>query len=565
MHGVPGQNRHSTGGSRQRHRRHSIFGRLLIRPSAPYYLDLDIIAQQIDAATMTAQTNSPDNPLRRGPPMPLGDNVDYFCVDAATPPVAAHPSGTFLRIKLDNPHSDAPLRSSQLIRGRVFIHSPISLQIPHLSLRVYFESRTLYWSLEYKKQDIPEELAPGTIMSPIASISTLDVLARVMRHEVHRGVVPASNLTISWGSRIDVQANQELVLPFSFIIPKTMSVTEWSGNPNVPRDLCRVKRSPPSTLRDSRFGSVQWVVEAIMDIGANATSKQDPQTLLRQPTDSQVVTRIEFPFVPSLEDVSSLRDEPFFGEDPGKDPFGSQRLSEEDLESGKKVAMERVRMHGEKWEVYVKELPVGKNSVWSEVYTPAGATIHTNSSSLPVILFLKHKGAQPSLKDFFRTAKPKPVHLLRALVTLSRITSTRGGRETEPHINSTVACQQEHLFGSESSSSSTPAGLAIFHEDPKPVELNLALDLRSKTPSGDQPSNLAKFLTPSFRTPNFQHEFLLTILLLFAEDKEEVYSARFTVQVAPASGEIGNQLAAFEEAAGFEAPPPTFDESVGAS
>ncbi|KDN44823.1 hypothetical protein RSAG8_05296, partial [Rhizoctonia solani AG-8 WAC10335] len=488
--------------------------------------------------------------LRREPPMPLGDTVDYFSVSAATPPGATHPSGTSLRIKLDNTHPDHPFRSSQLINGRVHIHSPKSLQIPNLSLRVYFESRTLYWSLEVQDPDNKF----GQTMSMIKNPSALSY-ENVMRHEVHRGVVPASNVTISWDALVQVEANQELVLPFSFIVPRKMSVTEWNDNPYAPRDLCPVERCPPSTLRDSRFGSVQWVVEAIANLVPNPTSKRDPDTLLHQSTDDQVVTRIAFPFVPSLQDVVPLRDEPFFGEDMRKDTFGSKRLSEEEVESGKKAVMERVRARGGKWEVYVKGFPVGKSTMWSELYTPAGGLVSTDAVTLPIIVFLKHTGAQSSLKSFFRAAKPKPVHLRRALVTLLRTSSTRGGKEIRPHVKSTPVRKQEFLFDTESSSSSP--GLVISYEDTDPVELDLTFDLQSD-------SNPVRLCTPSFRTPNFQHEFLPTVTLSFVEDEIERFVGYFPVQIVPAAEADGNQLPAFEEAVGGDAPP-TFDESVGAS
>ncbi|KAG8698501.1 hypothetical protein FRC11_014387, partial [Ceratobasidium sp. 423] len=492
--------------------------------------------------------------LRREPPMPLGDTVNYFSVSAATPPGAAHPSNTSLRLKLDNPHPDNPFRSSQLVNGRVHIQSPKSLQIPNLSLRVYFESRTLYWSLELQSPENKFEQS----MSKIKTSGALNY-ENVVRHEVHRGVVPASNVTLSWNGPVQVQANQELVLPFSFIIPKRMTVTEWNDKPDAPRDLCPVERCPPSTLRDSRFGSVQWVVEAILDLVPNPTGEQGSDTLLRQSTDDQVVTRIAFPFVPSLEDVSLLRDEPFFGQDSRKDTFGTKRLSEEEIESGKKAVMERVRARGGKWEVYVKGFPAGKSTIWSELYTSAGGLVSTDASTLPIIVFLKHTGTQSSLKSLFRAAKHKPVHLRRAIVTLLRVSSTRGGKEIRPHVKSTLVRQQEFLFDGQASSSNS-SGLAISYEDTDPVELDLTFDLQS----GDQASTPAKLCTPSFRTPNFQLEYLLTVSLAFVEDGIERFVGRFPVQIIPAAEGDGNQLPAFEEAVGGDAPP-TFDESVGVS
>ncbi|KAJ1302634.1 hypothetical protein OPQ81_002951 [Rhizoctonia solani] len=495
--------------------------------------------------------------LRREPPMPLGDTVNYFSVSAATPPGATHPSGTSLRIKLNSPHPDDPFRSGQLISGNILIQSPKPVQAPSLSLRVYFESRTLYWSLELKD---PENKFDQT-MSMIKNPSALSY-ENVMRHEVHRGVVPPSNVTLSWNTPVEVQANQELVLPFSFVIPRKMNITEYSDNSYAPRDLCPVERCPPSTLRDSRFGSVQWVVEAIVDLGPNPASRQDPDTLLRQATDDQVVTRIVFPFLPSLEDASPLRDEPFFGQDLRKDTFGSKRLTGEELESGKKTVVERVRARGGKWEVYVKGFPAGKSKMWSELFTPAGAIVSTDAATLPIIVFLKNTGTQSSLKSLFRAAKPKPVHLCRALVTLLRTASTRGGKEIRPHVNSTPVRQQEFLFEGQSS---TSPGLPILQEDTDPVELDLTFDLQSDALSGNYASIPAKLCTPSFRTPNFQHEFLVTVSLLFAEDEVERFAARFPVQVVPAAEGDGNQLPAFEDAIGGDVAPPTFDESVGAA
>ncbi|CAE6334966.1 unnamed protein product [Rhizoctonia solani] len=407
---------------------------------------------------MGTQYGASSKPMRREPPMPLGNTVNYFSVSAATPPGATHPSGVSLRLKLDNPHQDASFRSNQLVNGRVLIQSPKSLQIPNLSLRVYFESRTLYWNLEV--QD-PENKV-GRAISGIKSPATLNY-DTVMRHEVHRGVVPASGVMLSWDAQIALEPDRDTVLPFSFIIPQKMRITEHSNNPYAPRDLCTVERCPPSTLRDSRFGSVQWVVEAVMDLTPSPTTKQDLDALLRQSTDDQIVTRIAFPFVPILEHVLPLRGEPFFGEDPSLDPFGSRRLSDEELESGKKAMMDR-----------------------------------------------------------------------------------------------------EFLFDDQSSSSS-PAGFTVSHEDPEPVEVDLTLDLQSEVSSKDHPSIPVKNLTPSFRTPNFQHEFLLTVLLSFVEDEVERFPTRFTVQVMPASDGDGGQLPAFEDAIRDNVPPPTFDESLNSS
>ncbi|KAF8713831.1 hypothetical protein RHS03_00461, partial [Rhizoctonia solani] len=523
------------------------------------------LAGHAASASLHARTYLPETimeysishmPVRREPPMPLGNTVNYFSVSAATPPGATHSSGISLRIKFDNSHSDAPFRSNQLINGQVIMNSTKSFQIPSLSLRVYFESRTLYWSLEAQGTENKFGQTISGIKNPIAL--NYD---NVIRHEVHRGVIPMSSITLSRSSQIELEAGQNIFLPFSFIIPGKMVITEHSENPYAPRDLCAVERCPPSTLRDSRFGSVQWVAEAIIDLVPSPTPKQDADTLLRQSTDDQVVARVAFPFVPSPEDINPLRNEPFFGQDPEKDLFGSRRLSDEELESEKKAAMGQMKARGGKWEVYVKAIPIGKSNLWSELYTPEGAIISTDSLKLPIVLFLKHTGVQSSLKSLFRSTKPKPVHLRRALVTLLRVTSTRGGKEIRPHVENTVVRQQEFLFDSQSGSSMS-AGLAIFHEDREPVEVDLTLDLQSEVSSGNHSSIPVKLLTPSFRTPNFQHEFLVTVLISFGEDEVERFPARFAVQVVPPADVDENQLPSFEYAVGSDMLPPPFDESM---
>ncbi|KAF8600884.1 hypothetical protein BDV93DRAFT_525140 [Ceratobasidium sp. AG-I] len=52
-------------------------------------------------------------------------------------------------------------------------------------------------------------------------------------------------------------------------------------------------------------------------------------------------------------------------------------------------------------------------------------------------------------------------------------------------------------------------------------------------------------MTPSFRTPNIQHEYLLIVSVWFCEDAIERFVARFLVQLAPGGG---NGLQRFEDA-----------------
>ncbi|KAL5640209.1 hypothetical protein ACGC1H_007477 [Rhizoctonia solani] len=489
------------------------------------------------------------NPMRAGPPQLLGPGATYFPVSAATPlalTADAHPSGCSIRIKLDNPHPNNPFRTSNLITGQLKIYAKPDVKrlvVPRLSLRVFFESRTLFNGLRPKQSDGLHQR-----IQKVKSTAAQDY-ENVMMHEVHRGVVPSGDVSLSWDpqSQLDVAlepANEhgEVSLPFSFIIPPKMSATEFNKCSGAPRNLCPVKRCPPSTLRDSPVGSVQWVVEAVMNLVSNAQGEKDEMMLL-QPTDQQVLTRLVFPVMPAPEDVTSLRNEPFFGSDMENQLFGSNRLSETNVDSRKKV----IEARGGKWEVYVKEIAVfEKYNVWSEVYVNAGAQLSTNAPTFPLVLFLKHTGTRASsLPSFLRSSKSKTIHLVRAMVTLRCRTSTRGGKEISAHVRNVVIRQHELRFDSDS----TTPGFVIPSGDAAPLEIDLTFDVQSQKEmdlsSGKQFSVPARNLTPSFRAPNIEHEYHMMISLIFEGDKAERIATQFPVQVVPSNAE--GQLVPFQD------------------
>ncbi|CAE6478169.1 unnamed protein product [Rhizoctonia solani] len=489
-------------------------------------------------------------PLRAHPPRPLGPGVSYFPVSAATPLALgadAHPSGYSIRIKLDNPHPNNPFRTSESIAGRLKIYANTDsrrLVVPRLSLRVYFESRTLFMGLRRK-----ESSALNQRIQKVKSTVAQDY-ENVMMHEVHRGVVPSGNITLSWDAQTRFEAalesgneHCEVSLPFSFIIPRRMTVSEYNEYSGAPRNFCYVPRCPPPTLRDSPVGSVQWVVEVVMDLVPSVHGEKDEKMLL-QPTDQQVITRLVFPVIPALGDVSRLRKEPFFGNDLESELFGSKRLRGTEVASGKKMLMRE----GE-WDVYVKEIMVlEKYSVWSEVYVNSASRLSTDAPTFPLILFLKQTGTRASsLPSFLRSSTPKYMHLVRAKVVFRCTTATRGGKEVKPHVRSVVIRRHEIRFDS-NSSSSTP-GIVIPTGDTAPLEVDLTFDVQSQqemdiAPKG-QFSVPGKILTPSFRTPNIEHEYDMMVSLLFEGDKTERIATQFPVQVVPSSGE--NQLAPFQD------------------
>ncbi|KAG8764271.1 hypothetical protein FRC12_008205 [Ceratobasidium sp. 428] len=518
--------------------------------------------------------------LRREPPQPLGSTARYFSVSAATPlslGADPHPSGVSVRVKLSNAnHPNQPFQTGELVEGHVHIYVPSPVAVSNasrLSLRVYFESRTLFWNLELVS-------ASGNVGKQLQKMkpSTAQDYDNVMRHEVHRGIVPPAAVTLSWSPRselaLDFQSSAstypgaekllETILPFSFVIPRKMNITEYNQLENAPRDLCALERSPPPTFRDSRDGSVQWVVEAVLALEPGSPLVED-EAMSRQSTNQDVVTRLVFPVLPAPEEVGVLRDEPFFGDDPDIDQFGSRRLSEMEQESGKKATLSRVRARGGSWEARVKNIRLSSGKfVASEVYTTAGARISTSAANIQLLTYLKlEKSHSKSISSFFRSSKPQEIYVQRALVKLLRLTSTRGGKEIRPHITTLLLRQKDHQFGEQSASTSTtkPGRLVPSDGNADALELDLTFDLQSEEemdlPGGKRAETAAKYFAPSFRTPNLQHEYLLSVTLWFSGDNIERYAAQFPVQFVPGDE---NELPLFEDV--VNAPddqPPAFE------
>ncbi|QRV94878.1 hypothetical protein RhiJN_22896 [Ceratobasidium sp. AG-Ba] len=508
--------------------------------------------------------------LRREPPQPLGSEARYFSVSAATPLALSadpHPSGVSVRVKLDSSsHPGQPFRTSELIQGRVHIYAPspeIISAAARLSLRIFFESRTLFWNLEL----VSATSKAGQQMQKMKAAAAQD-FENVMRHEVHRGVVPPNAVDLSWSPSspltLDFQSFSsnlyEATVPFSFIITKTMSIAEYNKMENAPRELCSVERCPPPTLRDCRDGSIQWITEAVLALQSASSPVQD-DAMLRQSTENEIVTRLVFPVVPALEDLRSLRNEPYFGQNSEIDEFGSRRLSAAEQESAKKATLSRISARGGSWEAHVKNIRHSSgNFIASQVYTTKEGLVPVSAPSMPLIAYLKfEKSSSKSLASFFRPSKPRPVYLQYASVTLLRISSTRGGKEVKPHVTKLPLRRQEHRFD-QGSSTSTPGLLLPFEENADALELDLTLDLQSdkemNTPGSKQVATAAKSFTPSFRTPNIQHEYLVTISFIFSGDESiERFATRFPVQFVPGNE---NELPTFEDIANEtnDQPPP---------
>ncbi|KAF8600885.1 hypothetical protein BDV93DRAFT_257327 [Ceratobasidium sp. AG-I] len=177
---------------------------------------------------------------------------------------------------------------------------------------------------------------------------------------------------------------------------------------------------------------------------------------------------------------------------------------------------------------------------------------------MPLVLFLKRmKGNSNPISSLFRS-KSKSIFAERASISLYRTTSTRGGKEVKPHVTSLLVQQHEMQLGetSQGSASSSKGGLLVpSDEHADAVEIDLTFDLQSvskiKVYGGTTQSTPAKLMTPSFRTPNIQHEYLITVSIRFSEDAIERFAARFPVQLVPGDE---NELPLFEDV--VKDPPP---------
>jgi hypothetical protein len=234
-----------------------------------------------------------------------------------------HESGVRLRIKLSTPHPNIPFRSGELVNGNVIISQwpdgPETAKIQSLGLKVYFESRTLFWHFAPVQPKTDFSRAKRKITP-----SNVQEFENTIAHEVHAGFVPNENVEVSWeGMTLRLDGSDEnTMLPFSFTVPPRMRVTKWNEYRNAPRDLCHVERSPPPSFPDSSVASVQWIVEAVLHLEGSEKVEVD-ERMFKLPNPSTIVTRLVFPFLPADHDAQDLSLVPFYGKDLRIDSFGA--------------------------------------------------------------------------------------------------------------------------------------------------------------------------------------------------------------------------------------------------
>ncbi|EUC61227.1 hypothetical protein RSOL_389400 [Rhizoctonia solani AG-3 Rhs1AP] len=484
-------------------------------------------------------------PLKLGPTAktPVG-LVKSFPVTAATPVVLdedLHESGFCIRIKIRNPHPEQPFRTGESVEGHVHIfgrpdvpgskpNSSPALVLHRLSLRIYFESRTTFWHLNPTN---PDRQGKSSIIQRVE---------KILRHEVHRGVVPLNTIAASWSMDQSVTipfteillGRPHATLGFSFTIPRKMVITETNSFDGAPRGLCSFERCPPPSFREPE-GSVEWVAEAIM-ILANGGPPRVDERMLHVSTSNVAITRLVFPVLPTGTDAGALRDEPFFGNDLGVDPLGSRsRAVRPDYAFTEGVELSNLaemplEYYSKVWNLNHSHL------IESQVYVPSEAIVYQDSAFLTMRLSLKLQDTPSRNQLFGKFRKSRPVVAKRLCIRLQRSILTRGGKEIKPHTSVVLvrACHldlDEPEIRVESRGACSDIGVDLLNVT---VPFDLQNDGKYLKETA-QPMMPVSALVPSFRTPNIQLEYILTISVFFVGDSREHEAARFPLQIKPES------------------------------
>ncbi|CAE6372536.1 unnamed protein product [Rhizoctonia solani] len=485
--------------------------------------------------------------LVRAAPLKLGSATrtpiglaHSFPVTAATPVVLdedLHESGLCIRIKIQNPHPEQPFRTGESVQGHVHIfgqpdvpgskpNSSPALVIHRLSLRVYFESRTTFWHLNPTNPDRQRK-------SPI-----IQRVEKILRHEVHRGVVPLNTIATSWPTDEPVAipftetllGRPHAALGFSFIIPRKMAITETNNLDGAPRGLCSYERCPPPSFRESE-GSIEWVVEAIMTLASGESPRID-ERMLHVSTRNVAITRLVFPVLPVGSDMGVLRNEPFFGEDLGVDVLGTiPRTFQCD-----DAAIELSSLTKLPWDCYSKLLKLNHGcSVESQVHVPFGAIISRGTTSFTMRLSLMLQDAPTRNQLFGKFRKSRPIIAKRLRIRLQRSVSTRGGQEIKPHT-SLALVRESHLDLDGPECRIESKSTLSTDKDADLLNITVPFDLQTDgrySRESIRPVVPVSALVPSFRTPNIQLEYILTISIFFSGDSSEYGAARFLLQIVP--------------------------------
>ncbi|KAH7337737.1 hypothetical protein B0J17DRAFT_435910 [Rhizoctonia solani] len=324
-------------------------------------------------------------------------------------------------------------------------------------------------------------------------------------------------------------------LGFSFTIPRRMAITETNNFEGAPRGLCSFERCPPPSFRESE-GSVEWVAEAIMTLAGGESVRTD-ERMLHVSTNNVAITRVVFPVLPAGLDVGALRDEPFFGDDLGADPLGAlSRTVRSDYTLTEGIELSNLAKLP--WDCYSRVFNLSHGHlVESRVHVPSGASVSLGSASFTIQLSLKLQHTPNRSQLFGKFRKSRPLVTRRLRIRLERSISTRGGQEIKPRT-SVILVRESYMDLDETESHvesrdtwSSDNGIDLLNTT---VPFDLQTDGRYSKETA-QPMMPVSALVPSFRTPNIQLEYMLTISVFFVGDSREYGAARFPLQIKPDS------------------------------
>lgn len=159
-----------------------------------------------------------------------------------------------------------------------------------LALRFYCESRTTYWvilddkELERRKLEWQENKPPPTDLAEAVTrtMSRGSALKKDQkRHKKEQDAVRWSNepewaratfgeiSLVAQGGIQTVGAEEQsdrFIISFQFQLPTELSFDEWNYHQGADRSQHRTLRPSPPSVRDAVDASVEWVVEAVLDL-----------------------------------------------------------------------------------------------------------------------------------------------------------------------------------------------------------------------------------------------------------------------------------------------------------
>jgi hypothetical protein len=146
---------------------------------------------------------------------------------------------------------------------------------------------------------------------------------------------------------------------------------------------------------------------------------------------------------------------------------------------------------------------------------PQPAIIQRSALNIPLVLSIRLD--TPPSKGFMKGKPLKEVHITKAMVSLKRQLSTRGGRDVDPHLDIDFLRSDSFFPGGSAAEggSTTKAGLVVrAGEGAKVWEITFDLQREGLMSGGSNKQNTkASSLTPSFRVPNIQLEVMRSVKL----------------------------------------------------